>query len=159
MPVQRIVTLARLIAAVLWTLVILGLCLLPGLWVNAVEKKSGIWIPNLDKLVHCGIFVLFSIFWIRLGSSTRRYIWVALAGIALGAGTELLQNLPIVGRDCNLLDALTDAAGVLVGLAAAPFVEPLIRFVESRLFRDITVPGTTLEDGASKMQSPNQSAS
>jgi hypothetical protein len=51
---------ARLILAVVWTLTILALCLLPGVWINEVEKGSS-WfkLPNLDKLVHSGIFDLF----------------------------------------------------------------------------------------------------
>jgi hypothetical protein len=75
----------------------------------------------------------------------------------LGAGTELLQNLPIVGRDGNLSDALTDFAGVLLGLVAARFIEPLIRYVESRIFRESTVPLTNSVDAANEIDSPTRS--
>jgi hypothetical protein len=157
-PVKPVVRTARLILAVVWTLTILALCLLPGVWINEVEKGSS-WfkLPNLDKLVHSGIFVLFSILWLRVGSSRSRYIGVVVGGLALGAGTELLQNLPIVGRDGNLSDALTDFAGVLLGLVAARFIEPLIRYVESRIFRESTVPLTNSVDAANEIDSPTRS--
>ena len=57
-----------------------------------VEKDST-WfkIPNLDKVVHWGIFVLFAILWLRVGSSPRRFLWVTLGGLALAVVSELVQ--------------------------------------------------------------------
>jgi hypothetical protein len=127
----------RLGMALLWTLVILVLCWSPGFWVNEIERGSS-WftIPNLDKAIHWSIFAVFSVLWVRSGTSRSRYLWVGLGGLALAAVTELVQNLPIIGRDGNLGDALGDLLGVVAGLAAAPLVEPLFRRVESRLFRE-----------------------
>ena len=126
----------RLAVASLWTVVIMMLCWLPGPMVQELEEGSS-WfkIPDLDKLVHAGIFVLFSILWARALSSRRRYAWVALGGFALAIVTELVQKLPAVGRDGSIADAVTDAAGVLAGIAVTPLVEPLARFLESRIFR------------------------
>jgi hypothetical protein len=143
---------ARLFMAVVWTLTIIALCVLPGFLLNQVEKKTGIWIPYLDKLVHAGIFVVFSILWLRVGSSRSRYFWIAVGGLALAAGTELAQNLPIVGRDGNLPDTLTDALGVIVGLAIARFVEPLARFFESRVFRQATATNSSLTGALSNRE-------
>ena len=125
----------RLTMAILWTVVIMMLCWLPGPMVQELEHDSS-WfrIPDLDKLVHAGIFVVFSILWLRVSSSPRRFAWVTLGGFALAAITELVQRLPAVGRDGSISDALTDAAGVLVGIVAAPLVEPVARFIESQIW-------------------------
>jgi hypothetical protein len=141
---------ARSTVAVLWTLVVLVLCLIPGYWLNRVEKAPWIWVPNLDKLVHWGLFVVHTILWLRVGSTRGRYVWVVLGGVALGIGTELGQKLPIVGRDGNRYDALSDICGVLVGLLVARFVEPLLRFVESRIFREAVRLPATAEVGTNQ---------
>jgi hypothetical protein len=125
----------RLAAAIFWTLTIMALCWLPPPWVHEVQRSSS-WfeIPNLDKVVHWGIFCAFAVLWLRVLGSRRRYWLVALAGLALAAITELVQNLPIVNRDGNMGDAITDLIGVLIGLTIASWVEPLLRLVETRLF-------------------------
>jgi hypothetical protein len=139
----------RLGMALLWTLAILVLCWIPGFWLNQVETRSD-WftIPNLDKVIHWSIFTGFSVLWVRVGSSRRRYLWVGLGGLALAAVTELVQNLPLIGRDGNIGDATGDLLGTLAGLAVAPLLEPMIRFVESRLFRGTATPKVTSQRGA-----------
>lgn len=126
----------RLAMAVLWTVVICFLCWMPGRWVQEVGRASP-WfeLPDLDKVVHWGIFVLFTVLWLRTGTSRWRYAWVALGGLAMAAITELVQNLPAVGRDAEVADAITDLIGVAIGLAVAPWIEPLLRRAESLLFR------------------------
>jgi len=125
----------RLAAAVVWTLTIMALCWLSPKWVQKVQHSSS-WfeLPSLDKIVHWGIFCVFAVLWLRVSVSSRRYWLVALGGLALAAITELVQNLPIVNRDGNVADAITDLIGVLIGLAIGSRVEPLLRFVEARLF-------------------------
>jgi VanZ family protein len=122
----------RLGMAILWTVVIMLLCWLPGPMVQELEHGSS-WfkIPDLDKLVHAGIFVVFSILWARALISRRRFAWVALGGVVLAILTELVQNLPIVGRDGEVSDAITDFGGVLAGMVLAPLVEPVARFIET----------------------------
>ncbi len=126
----------RFAMAVLWTLVICFLCWMPQRWVHEVERETP-WfeIPNLDKVVHWGIFVLFTVLWLRTGTSRWRYAWVALGGLAMASITELVQNLPAIGRDAEVADAITDMIGVSIGLAVARWIEPLLRRAESLLFR------------------------
>ena len=114
-------TIYRVTAAVLWTLIILTLCWLPKYVVQEVEKDSS-WfqIPNFDKLVHWEIFLLFAILWLRVGKTPRRFLWVALAGLVLTVVSELVQSLPIIGRDATIGDGVTDCIGLLLGLALAP---------------------------------------
>jgi len=116
--------------ALVWTLLIMVLCWMPKNLVRQVEGESS-WfeIPNLDKLVHCGIFVIFSILWLRVQSLRRRFGRVAFGGVVLAVVTELVQQLPIVGRDASVADALTDVIGVLIGIAIAPLLEPLARLL------------------------------
>ena len=122
----------RVAMAVLWTVVIMMLCWLPGSMVHELEDGSS-WfkIPDLDKIIHAGIFVVFSVLWARALTSRRRFAWVALGGFVLAILTELVQNLPIVGRDGEVSDAITDFGGVLAGMVLAPLVEPVARFIET----------------------------
>jgi hypothetical protein len=122
--------------ASIWTIVILVLCWLPRNLVEEVESGSG-WfeIPDLDKAIHWGIFVVFAVLWLRLGTSRWRSAWVVLGGLATAAVSEVVQTHPWIGRDGSLADGVTDMIGVLLGLVVARWVEPLLRGLESRLFR------------------------
>jgi hypothetical protein len=126
----------RLAMASIWTIVILVLCWLPRDLVEEVESGSG-WfeIPDLDKVVHWGIFVVFAVLWLRLGTSRWRSAWVVLGGLATAVVSEVVQTHPSIGRDGNVADGVTDMIGVLLGLVVARWVEPLLRGLESRLFR------------------------
>lgn len=126
----------RIAMAVGWTLVILFLCWMPGGWVQKVEgDKPWLQLPNLDKLVHWGIFVAFTILWLRTGTSKARYTWVALGGLALTTISELVQELPAIGRDATVGDAIGDMIGVAIGLLVFRWVEPWLGRAEARLFR------------------------
>lgn len=130
----------RLAAAISWTLVIMALCWLSPVWVQRLEREAPAWfeLPNLDKVIHWGIFCAFAVLWLRTSRSPHRYWVVTLAGIALAAITEAVQNLPIIQRDGSVADAIADLIGVLIGLAIASLIEPLLRFIESRLFGKLT---------------------
>ena len=111
--------------AVLWTIVIMLLCWLPGGVVEQVEAGSG-WfkIVNLDKAIHGAIFVIFALLWARVGSSRRRFAWIAVGGVIFAAITELGQLIPAVGRDASVRDLIADSAGVLIGIVVFPWAEP-----------------------------------
>ena len=126
----------RVAMAVLWTLVICFLCWMPGHWVQEVGHGSP-WfqLPDLDKVVHWGIFVVFAVLWLRTSTSRRRYAWVTLGGLALAVITELVQMIPAINRNAGLDDGITDLIGVALGLAVARWIEPLLSRIESRLLR------------------------
>ncbi len=126
--------------AALWTIVILVLCWMPGFVVQDIERDSS-WfqVPNLDKVVHWGIFVAFTVLWLRTSTSRWRYACVALGGLAAASITEVVQNLPAIGRDGEVGDAITDLIGVAIGLAIAPWIEPLLCRMESLLFRALGI--------------------
>jgi VanZ like family len=125
----------RIAMAAAWTLVIFALCWMPGEWVQEVGRGSP-WfqIPDLDKVIHWGIFVLFTVLWLRTGTSRRRYAWVALGGLAVAALTEVGQIYLPVGRDGEVGDAITDLIGVAIGLGVARWIEPPFRWAESLVF-------------------------
>ncbi len=126
----------RVAAAVIWIVVILALCWTPEFVVRRVEHESFFKVPSFDKLVHGVIFVVLAILWLRVGSSRRAIGFIILGGFALGIISELGQMMPFVRRNANLYDMLTDFAGVLLGIAAAPLVEPLLARLERWLIRD-----------------------
>jgi hypothetical protein len=132
-------TIVRFALATLWTLVIMVLCWMPKYIVQRVEESSS-WfeLPDLDKVIHWGIFVVFAVLWLRTGTSRRRYAWVALGGLVMAALTEVVQMIPAINRNAGLDDAITDLIGVAIGLAVARWIEPLLGWIESRLLRPFT---------------------
>ncbi len=118
----------RVVVAVLWTIVILVTCWTPQAMIP-VSEGPGSLIHNLhlDKFVHAGIFAVFTVLWLRVRPAGKMmYLWVLLAGTALAALTEIVQNLPIINREGEFQDALADFAGVLLGF-------PMFRWIEQKL--------------------------
>ncbi len=126
-------TTLRITLAALWTALILVLCWMPRQYVMETDQRI-LWftIPNLDKLVHWGIFLIFGILWVRASGSRFRYLHVALAGLALAVITEVVQSLPPIGRDCNLNDGLADLTGLVLGLALVRTASVLARIEAAR---------------------------
>jgi VanZ family protein len=121
---------------VTWALVIMALCWLPHGVVRKVENGSS-WfeIANLDKAVHAGIFAVFGVLCLRALAGPKRAIQVVLLGLALAALTELVQELPLIGRDAGFDDVFADLVGVIAGVLIGLRIEPVFRNVEDRLFR------------------------
>ena len=68
-----------------------------------------------------------------------RFVRVGLMGIGLAALTEFVQLLPAIGREASVADGATDLLGCAIGLALAPWLEPLLRSIETRLFSEWNV--------------------
>ncbi|MGQ7352628.1 VanZ family protein [Quadrisphaera oryzae] len=69
--------------------------------------------PVLDKVVHLAVFALVAWTGRRAGVRVRLLVVVLLAHAVV---SELLQHWVLPHRSGDPLDALADAAGVLVGL-------------------------------------------
>jgi hypothetical protein len=115
---------AALYIPVAWSILIGVLMFLPG---SMLPNEAGFKIPNLDKLVHAGLFGGFVLLWNLFLCKRTRHVRVLLRGFFIvyviacfyGVGTELMQRCCIVGRDYDLADILADwtGAGLAYGLS------------------------------------------
>ena len=102
--------------AIAWTIVIVILCWMPRARLPLPEHTPSLFrMLHIDKVVHFGIFAVFAFLW-RLASNSRATLLIAVVGVVFAIVTELVQDLPIVGRDADVWDGLADSAGVLTGL-------------------------------------------
>src|SRR4051794_4409682 len=125
----------RLLPAWAVTAFVLFVCLAPSPWVRYLlrgrsEKDAGIVrkVPHFDKLIHGGIFAAFAGTWAwatRPTRSTRARVLAAT--MAMAAGTEAMQMIPVLERDADVADLAADTGGGLVGLGLAAFVVPVVR--------------------------------
>ncbi len=139
--IARRVARFRIILAVFWTAAILVLCWAPREFVQEAEENAP-WFtfPNLDKVVHWGIFVAFTVLWLRTSSSRWRYPVVVLAGVGMAILTELGQLVPSIERDASVADGITDLIGLTLGLILARWLEPLLARLESRILGTAAPP-------------------
>lgn len=108
--------------AIAATAVVILLCLTPKAYVPPGEAL-GSTVPHQDKIAHVILFAGFGICWAmavrKPGRFWQRGAIVLVAGIALGIGTELAQGIPIVNRDPDVLDAVADIAGAILGIVCS----------------------------------------
>lgn len=100
--------------AMLWTLLIFLGCLTPS------AELPHVAVPFVDKWTHFVLFGGFSFLWLCAypGLGSRRYLLVIAASVLLGIAIELLQGaLVSLGRSMELMDAVADALGGLIGAA------------------------------------------
>ncbi len=123
----------RALLAGSWTLLIFILCWLPRRYLPEGERlPRTAFVPNVDKIVHMGIFFVFALLWMWALRSAGRARRVVVAGLVLALLSEAGQELPIVRRDASLFDWLADAAGIIVGIYAFKFAS---RHFEARVAR------------------------
>jgi VanZ family protein len=73
-------------------------------------------IPDLDKVVHAGLFLLLAATtWWRFGGARAGLVAV----IAYGGASEIIQWLALANRDGDVRDFCADAAGALLGWTLA----------------------------------------
>lgn len=105
----------------LWALLILLLCLMPG---NSLPQWSWADLFQVDKLVHALLYGILA-FLMAIGlrrqqghGALRSSLWWAtlLVCVAYGIGLEVMQGTLLDGRTGDVLDAVANTAGALVGL-------------------------------------------
>ncbi len=103
---------ARFIA-ILWTLLIFIGCFAPA---NELPKVD---VPLADKWVHFILFGGFTFLWLCARPIINNTSLLILFFISIGLGSfiELMQGiLAFLGRSMELMDAVADAIGALLGI-------------------------------------------
>ena len=97
----------------LWTLLIFIGCFTPGKDIPKVD------VPLIDKWVHLVLFGGFTFLWLCTRPVTK-FTWLVimfLIAVALGSFIDFMQGwLTFLGRSMELLDAVADSIGALLGI-------------------------------------------
>lgn len=91
----------------LWSLLIIILCSIPA---KSIPDAP---IAGFDKIVHVGLFVIWSILWLL--ATQGKIIQIIVLGVIFGIGIEIYQQLMPLHRTFDWWDALADAVGILLG--------------------------------------------
>ncbi|WP_462264062.1 VanZ family protein [Mucilaginibacter sp.] len=115
----------------LWTLFVLIIC---NISIGNIEHTGSMFFPGFDKLVHCGLFFVFTVLLAtgrlrRTGVLNFAYMIAAVAaGTAFGGFVEILQLWVFTWRDGNWADLFADFVGasmagfcILVTLASSKY--------------------------------------
>ena len=121
----------------LWALVILVLCGMPG---RDIPHISFLEIPNFDKLVHAGIFFvlillivrgfLLQTIFIKLRQFAKLISFVIC--VVYGGLLEIMQGTLCQGRTADMFDFFADSFGVAAGLLLYNWIE---KFFLARLIK------------------------
>ena len=106
---------------IVWTLLILMLCLMPG---DNLPSTSFLSFKGVDKLLHFTLYFVLLIFvgkglvnYFDSSYSNNRIIVIAfLYCLFLGVGIEFLQSIFVPGRSGDFFDVLANATGASVGV-------------------------------------------
>jgi VanZ family protein len=93
--------------AILWTFIILLACSWPG---KDIPEAP---VTGFDKLVHAGLFGVWTVLW--LISYPSKAVNIILAGIAYGVAIEFYQQIMPLDRTFDWLDIAADSVGVFLG--------------------------------------------
>ncbi len=107
------------INSILWSVIILILCGAPSSGFPSIRIIN---IPHLDKVVHLGLYFVFTILLISennalrsKGGVTKRAIYFAFAlSIPYGVLIELLQLLLFTSRSADFIDILANTSGAIL---------------------------------------------
>ena len=117
--------------AMLWALIILILCGIPG---RDIPHISFLELLEFDKFVHAGIFLILVQLTARglylqttLPSLKRSFKWMAFTACVLyGGALEIMQQTLFVGRSADIYDFIANSFGCVVGLLLYSRAEKLI---------------------------------
>lgn len=107
-----------LAAAILWTLIIFGLCCTPGQY---IPTTNWLELLSFDKFVHASIFFTLVVLWLVYlfksnKLSTTSMILVIFLCIAYGGLLEIMQATVFSHRSGDWLDFIANSFGCLMGL-------------------------------------------
>jgi len=121
----------------LWALVILILCGMPG---RDIPHISFLELLSFDKFVHAGIFFMLLVLTVRGFLMQSRYenlrknarSIAALMCITYGGALEIMQGTIFEERSADIYDFIANSFGCIMGLLAYAWVERvfLSRFIK-----------------------------
>ncbi len=121
-----ITKLIKHIKPIVWTLLTGYLFLTPPSGLPKVHMP----IPNFDKVIHFGLFLIFGlIIFDNVNTLKTKNIpkaWIFF-GIVYGGSIELAQCFLINGRSGSIADWLADIAGIITGCIIWHFLPPKIQ--------------------------------
>lgn len=108
----------KYIKTLLWFLIINYISLIPA---DEIPKSKLFGIPHFDKMVHFGIYFIFSIFLASMFNKPainklKTVIIIIVLNIFIGGTIEYLQDILPVNRSGSYLDFLADILGCLTAL-------------------------------------------
>jgi hypothetical protein len=114
--------------AIAWFIVIHVLTLVPF---KSNPDTNLNFFPNIDKLVHFGLFFILCFLWgtyffskkdLSQQAKNKWFFILPLLAILDGIGIEFLQKLPVIHRDFEWFDALADGIGAVAGILFAKII-------------------------------------
>ncbi|HEU4716850.1 MAG TPA: VanZ family protein [Bacteroidia bacterium] len=113
--------------AILWALLILILCGLPG---KDIPHISFLELLSFDKLVHAGIFFVLTVFGIKGCRLQKRSAYMKEHAAFLSAGIssaygglmEILQGTIFIGRTADIFDFIADSIGCVAAVWLYPYI-------------------------------------
>jgi glycopeptide antibiotics resistance protein len=116
--------------AMLWALIILVLCGIPG---RDIPHISFLEILNFDKFVHAGIFFVLILLtvrgfllqtnFIKLQQSAKLIAFIIC--VVFGGSLEILQGTLFEGRTADVFDFVANSFGAILGLLMYNWVEKM----------------------------------
>lgn len=102
--------------AFIWTLIIFGLCCMPGRY---IPTTSWLELISFDKFVHASIFCVLASLWflvvVKAGKvSVRNITVVLLACISYGGMLEIMQATLFSQRSADWFDFIANTFGCLL---------------------------------------------
>ncbi len=99
--------------ALLWTLLIFIGCFFPA------QELPKVDVPLIDKWTHFVMFGGFTFLWLcaKPAYTTKSLFLLLLISVAFGSFIEVMQGqLTFLGRSMELMDAVADSVGGLLGI-------------------------------------------
>jgi glycopeptide antibiotics resistance protein len=120
-----------LIAALLWTGVILFFCL-----ENAKDIPQ-INIPYIDKVIHAIFHFVFTTLWFLYfkkkmspNNNVRPLVWSFVFSLLFGIAIELMQQYITLTRNADVIDVLANTAGACLAVVAVVLLNSYNRIVD-----------------------------
>lgn len=105
-------------AAILWTLIIFGLCCTPGQY---IPTTNWLELLSFDKFVHASIFFTLAVLWLVYIYSSHKLskssmIFIISLCVAYGGMLEIMQATVFSNRSGDWLDFIANSFGCFMGL-------------------------------------------